>query len=130
VVIAGLIYLKTGWQWLDPAISIAIAVIVLWSSFGLLQESMHLSLDAVPKNIDVEKVHSFLLRLDGVKDVHDLHIWPLSTSRTALTAHVVMHGEHPGNALMQEIAEELEAHFDIAHSTIQIEVGSRSSEQS
>ena len=89
VVIGGLVILSTGQQWVDPAMSLAVAVVILWSSIGLLKESVWMTLAGVPKGIDVDEVAVALSELDGVETVHDLHIWPLSTTETALTAHLV-----------------------------------------
>ncbi|NDR67527.1 cation transporter, partial [Klebsiella pneumoniae] len=92
VVIAALLIMATGWQWLDPAISLAIAVVVLLSGWELARDSVNLALDAVPKGIDLKRVRDYLAALEGVTEVHDLHIWAMSTSETALTAHLVRPG--------------------------------------
>lgn len=87
VVISGLVILLTGWSWLDPMVSLGIAALILVSTWGLLRDSVNLALDKVPENVDAEKVLAFLAALPGVTEVHDCHIWPLSTTETALTVH-------------------------------------------
>lgn len=123
VVIAGLIIMQTGWLWLDPAVSIVISIVIIISTWGLLRDSINLALQAVPAHIDPSKVNAFLEGMDDVKEAHDLHIWAMSTSEVALSAHLLMKGGHPGDAFIKHIAHELEHHFKIAHSTIQIELG-------
>ena len=121
VVIAGLAILWTGERWIDPAVSIAIVLVIAWGSWGLLKDSVAMSLLAVPKTVSQSGVHAYLAGLPGVEAVHDLHIWPMSTTETALTAHLVMPGGHPGDAFLREVAEELSHHHRIGHTTIQIE---------
>ena len=87
VVFAGFVILKTGQQWVDPVMSLAVAAVILWGSFGLMKELVWMSLMGVPSGIDVDEVQAALAALDGVETVHDLHVWPLSTTETALTAH-------------------------------------------
>jgi cobalt-zinc-cadmium efflux system protein len=122
VVIAGLIILATGWRWLDPAISLAINAFIVWSTWGLLHDSVTMSLNAVPPNIDPTRVKNFLETLPGVAELHDLHIWPMSATETALTCHLVMPAGHPGDPFLLEAAHELEEHFRIGHATLQIEI--------
>lgn len=122
VVLAGVLVIYTGWQWLDPVVSLVIAAVIAVGTWGLLRDSVILSLDATPPGIDPDAVSSFLASQPGVVEIHDLHIWPMSTTETALTAHLVMPGGHPGDRAMQLIAEELEIRFAIAHPTIQIEL--------
>jgi cobalt-zinc-cadmium efflux system protein len=121
VVIAAIIILYTGWLWIDPAVSLLICVVILWGTWGLLKGSMQMSLDAVPPGIDPSAVRSFLQERSGVAELHDLHIWPMSTTETALTCHLVMPGGHPGDTFILETAHELQRRFKIGHSTLQIE---------
>lgn len=121
VVLAGLAIWLTGMTWIDPAVSLAIGGLIVWASWGLLRDSVTLSLDAVPPGIDPEAVADWLRARPGVAGLHDLHIWPMSTTETALTAHLVMAGGHPGNAFLVEAAETLRARFGIHHATLQIE---------
>ncbi len=122
VVAAGLIILATGWLWLDPAISLLINAIIVWSAWGLLRDSVAMSLAAVPPAIDPIRVRGFLEALPGVAQLHDLHIWPMSATETALTCHLVMPAGHPGDPFLMEAAHELREHFQIGHATLQIEV--------
>jgi cobalt-zinc-cadmium efflux system protein len=122
VVLAGLAILQTGWLWLDPVVSIAISVVIVWGTWSLLRDSLALSLAAVPPGIDPEAVRAFLAARPGVGRLHDLHIWPMSTTETALTVHLVMPGGHPGDAFLVETARALAARFAIGHATLQIEV--------
>lgn len=121
VVIAGLVIMWTGQQWVDPAMSLAVAVVILWSSIGLLKESVWMSLAGVPKGIDVDGVELALTALDGVDAVHDLHIWPLSTTETALTAHIVTGQADYPDALLENARRLLHDRFHIEHCTIQVE---------
>lgn len=114
---------KTGWQWLDPAVSILISIIIIWGTWGLLRESFNLAMDAVPAGIDPHAVESYLSRLDGVKAVHDLHIWGMSTTEAALTVHLVMPNPPTDDKFLHEVGHELQEHFEICHITIQIEHG-------
>lgn len=122
VVIAGILVLATGAAWIDPAISILIAAIIFWNTWGLLRESVMLSLGAVPEGIDIAKVESLLASLPGVEAVHDLHVWPLGTADTVLSAHLVMTHGHPGNLFLVEAQAMLHERFDIGHVTLQIEL--------
>lgn len=124
VLLAGIAIILTGASWLDPAISLIIVVVVLWSTWGLFRDAMRLSLDAVPNTIEPEKVRAYLRTLPGVTEVHDLHIWAMSTTETALTAHLVV-PEHDGkpNRLIQQAAQGLHDRFEIIHTTLQIESG-------
>ena len=121
VVVAGIVILATGWLWLDPVVSLAIVAIVFVSTWGLFRESVDLALDAAPQGIDVAAVRDYLASLPGVTDVHDLHIWAMSTTETALTVHLVLPGEHPRDALLGQIARELHDRFGIEHITVQVE---------
>lgn len=121
VVIAGLVILWTGQEWVDPAMSLAVAVVILWSSIGLLKESVWMSLAGVPSGIDVDEVAMRLAALEGVEAVHDLHVWPLSTTETALTAHIVMADADDPDSLLESARTLLHDRFRIQHCTIQVE---------
>jgi len=121
VVVAGLLIQFTGWLWLDPATSLAIVAVITIGTWGLLQDSLHLAMDAVPEGVDLEKVASMLRRLPGVIEVHDLHVWGLSTTENALTAHLVRAYSDDGSAVIQQACEELRAHHGIGHATLQLE---------
>lgn len=121
VVFAGAAMLYTGWTWLDPVVSLVIAIVILFGTWGLLRDSVQLALHAVPAEIDPTAVHERLSALAGVYEVHDLHIWGMSTTETALTAHLVMPDGHPGDDFLRSVAEELRHRFNIGHSTMQVE---------
>ncbi|HXC73702.1 MAG TPA: cation diffusion facilitator family transporter [Sphingomicrobium sp.] len=121
VVFAGLVILWTGQRWVDPVMSLAVAVVILWSSVGLLKESVWMSLAGVPSGIDVDVVEAELALLDGVETVHDLHVWPLSTTETALTAHLVAPGVASTDDLLQAARRMLHDRFRIEHCTLQVE---------
>jgi cobalt-zinc-cadmium efflux system protein len=121
VVIAGLLIMVSGWNWLDPIISLAIAGLIIWTTWGLLKASLRMSLGAVPEEVKIDEVKTYLSNLPGVASLHDLHIWPLSTTQTALTCHLVVPKGHPGDAFLLEICTELKEHFAIQHATLQIE---------
>lgn len=123
VVIAGGAILLTGWKWIDPAASLAISIVIVWGTWGLLRESVRLSLDAVPEGIDVADVRGYLEKLNGVASVHDLHVWAMSTTETALTCHLVMPQGHPGDKFLADVSHEMGRRFSIQHPTLQIEVG-------
>lgn len=121
VVVAGLLITLTGAQWIDPVTSLLIVGIIAVGTWGLLKDSLRMSLHAVPPGIDESKVRHFLNSLSGVEAVHDLHIWPMSTTETALTAHLVMPGGHPGDSFLHQLAHELDHDFGIGHATVQVE---------
>lgn len=121
VVVAGLLITLTGAQWIDPVTSLAIVGIIAVGTWGLLKHSLKMSLHAVPPGIDEKKVRHFLNSLGGVEAVHDLHIWPMSTTETALTAHLVMPGGYPGDGFLHHLAHELQHDFGIGHATVQVE---------
>ncbi|AQR74454.1 cation diffusion facilitator family transporter [Sphingomonas sp. LM7] len=123
VVIGGALILWTGSEWIDPAISLVIVAVILWSTWGLARESLTMVLQAVPDGIDADAVRTTLARLPGVARVHDLHIWPMSTTEAALTAHLVMPGGHPGDAFLRDLQHRLAHDFRIDHATVQIELG-------
>lgn len=121
VVVSGLIIVATGQMWVDPVTSLAIAAVIFWSSFGLLKEAVWMSLAGVPLGIDLDEVEAALGRLDGVASVHDLHVWPLSTTETALTAHLVTADAQVDETLLGSAQQMLHDRFRIVHSTLQIE---------
>lgn len=123
VVVTGLGMLYSGWYWLDPVISLVIVGVIVWGTWGLLRESLYLAMSAVPAGVDVAAIERFLQALPGVSEIHDLHVWGLSTTETALTVHLVMPAGYPGDAFLEEVVEELEHHYAIQHSTVQIEQG-------
>jgi cobalt-zinc-cadmium efflux system protein len=120
VVIAALVIMLTGWLWVDPAISLVIAVVVLASGWGLARDSVNLALDGVPRGIELSDVRDYLDALDGVSEVHDLHVWAMSTNETALTAHLVR-PDGTDDAFLHQVCEELSQRFNIHHATLQIE---------
>ena len=121
VVFAGFVILWTGQQWVDPVMSLAVAVVILWGSVGLMKESVGMSLMGVPEGIELDEVEAELATLDGVETVHDLHVWPLSTTETALTAHLVAPAVASTDALLQSARQMLHDRFAIEHCTIQVE---------
>jgi len=121
VVIAGLAILFTGFWWIDPLVSLAIVAMIGIGTWSLAKDSLKMGLLAVPARIDVDEVQRHLAQLEGVEEVHDLHIWPMSTTETALTAHLVMPGAPCSDAFLREIARSLQAKFGIGHSTLQVE---------
>lgn len=123
VVVAGLIIMATGWLWLDPVVSIAIALVILISTWGLLRDSINLALDAVPEEIDTSQVEAYLCQLPGVAGLHDLHIWGMSTTETALTCHLVVPQGGQQDALITRATRDLHDRFRIEHATIQVETG-------
>ena len=120
VVVAGLLIFKTGWLWLDPAISLVIAGVIVWGTWGLLKESVAMALQAVPDGIAAAEVEAYLAALPGVAQVHDLHIWSMSTTEVAMTAHLVM-PDAPPAAFLGDLAVQMQQRFRIAHPTVQIE---------
>lgn len=123
VAVSGAIVLATGWLWLDPAVSIAVALAIVVGTWQLLRRSLDMALHAVPADIDPQAVRDHLRQLAGVAGVHDLHIWPMSTTETALTCHLVMPAGHPGDDVLARLAHDLDADFAIQHVTIQVERG-------
>jgi cobalt-zinc-cadmium efflux system protein len=121
VVVAGLAILWTGQQWIDPAMSLVVALVILWSTIGLLRESVWMSLAGVPSGIALDEVEAALSTIEGVEAVHDLHIWPLSTTETALTAHIVTAQANYPDALLEAARTLLHDRFHIEHCTIQVE---------
>jgi cobalt-zinc-cadmium efflux system protein len=123
VVMAGLVIVLTGWHWVDPLISLAVVAFIVRATWGLLKDSVAAALDAVPPHIEPDAVRAALLALPGVTQVHDLHIWPMTTAQVAMTAHLVMPGGHPGDAAIGHMARAMVDGFGIGHATFQIEAG-------
>ena len=121
VVIAGLLITLTGWLWLDPVISLVIVLVITIGTWDLLRDSFLMSVDAVPKDISLKEVEEHLKKIPGVTEIHDLHIWAMSTTETALTVHLVMPDSNPGDYFLKGICGDLQKKFGIGHSTIQVE---------
>ena len=125
VALAGVGMLYSGWIWLDPMMSLVIAVTIVGSTWGLLRDALTLSLHAVPSRIDTERVRGYLCGLAGVAEIHDLHIWGMSTTETALTVHLVMPEGHPSDSFIVQVGEDLRKRFHVGHATIQVETGDK-----
>lgn len=123
VVLTGVAMLYTGWVWLDPIVSLVISALITYGTWGLLRDSVNLALDAVPEGIDMNGVKKYLASLPTCADVHDLHVWGMSTTETALTAHIVLEKAACDDALLAKTASDLHDKFGIEHSTIQVEFG-------
>jgi len=123
VVLAGIAILLTGWLWFDPVVSLLIVAVVVVGTWKLLQDSVNLAMDAVPEGIEPLAVRTYLSELPNVAQVHDLHIWAMSTTETALTAHLVIPAGHPGDAFLSGICKVLHDQFGIEHATLQVEIG-------
>src|SRR5208283_5654978 len=123
VAAAGVVIWLTDWLWLDPAVSLFVSAVIVIGTWGLVKSAIGLALDAVPEGVNATAVRAHLLTLPGVTGLHDLHIWGMSTTETALTCHLVMPLGHPGDEALSAIARDLEAHFHIHHTTLQIELG-------
>jgi cobalt-zinc-cadmium efflux system protein len=123
VLVSAFLIVMTGWMWIDPFVSLVISAIIVRGTWGLLRHSFDLALQAVPSSIDPAEVRVSLERLGGVARIHDLHIWAMSTTETALTCHLVMPGGHPGDAFIARTAASLHKEFGIEHATLQIEYG-------
>jgi cobalt-zinc-cadmium efflux system protein len=121
VVIAGLVVWRTGWSWIDPATSIAVSLVILAGTISLFRDALNLLLDAVPAHVDPAAVEAYLADLPGVQHVHDLHIWPMSTTEVALTAHLVVPWASCPPSFLRDAAHEIEHRFGIAHTTLQLE---------
>jgi cobalt-zinc-cadmium efflux system protein len=122
VALTGVVILSTGWMWLDPAVSLLLSAAILATTWSLLRRSMRLALDAVPEHVDVDAVSAYLASLPGVREVHDLHVWPMSTTETILTAHLVLSAVPEASFLAMACAD-LEKRFRIGHATLQLEAG-------
>ena len=123
VAVAGGVIIATGWLWIDPAVSLVVSAFIVYGTWGLLLEALGMSLHSVPSSVRYASVMDYLGGLPGVDSVHDLHVWGMSTSDTALTAHLVMPKGHPGDAFLEDAAHQLERRFGICHATLQIEHG-------
>ncbi len=123
VVLTGVGILFSGWLWLDPLVSLALVIVIVVGTWGLLRDSINLALHAVPQGVEPTMVRAYLSGIPGVTEVHDLHIWGMSTTECALTVHLVMPGSYPGDAFMAQVSRELHDRFHIAHPTIQMELG-------
>lgn len=121
VVVAGFVITRTGWSWVDPVTSLVIVAVIAAGTWGLLRDSVHMSLQAVPPGLDMAAIAAFLRARPGVAAIHDLHVWPLSTTETALTVHLVVPRGCPGDAYTADLAGELHDRFGIEHATIQME---------
>ncbi|WP_417223119.1 cation diffusion facilitator family transporter [Amphritea sp.] len=124
VVVAGLFILFNGWFWIDPVISLIIVAVILVGTLGLLKDSMNYALDAVPDSVDIAALKHYINDLESVERIHDLHVWPLSTTEIALTVHLVVNDTKLDNHFLCHLQQHFQTHFDIAHSTIQIESSS------
>ncbi|MDH3609998.1 MAG: cation diffusion facilitator family transporter [Gammaproteobacteria bacterium] len=123
VVIAGGAIMFTSMLWIDPAISLVIVVVIVISTWGVFRDSFNLAMDGVPKGIDVEEVRNFILQQDGITEIHDLHVWAMSTTQVALTAHLVRDTINVDDQFLHRLSKELHERFKIIHPTIQIESG-------
>jgi cobalt-zinc-cadmium efflux system protein len=121
VVLAGIVIILTGWLWVDPAVSLLISAVIVAGTWSLLRDAVNMSLDAVPPGIDPGEVEAYLRSVPGVAEVHDLHIWALGTTETALTAHLVCDDVSRGGALLERICREVDDRFGIGHATLQVE---------
>ncbi len=122
VVVAGFAMLQTGWSWIDPAVSLAIVAVIVAGTWGLLRDSLTMTMHAVPPGIDAAAVRFYLQEQPGVTAIHDLHIWPMSTTETALTCHLVMPAGFPGDEALRTMTNHLRDRFAIPHATLQIEI--------
>ena len=123
VVLAGVAIWLSGLGWIDPAVSLVIAAVIFWQTWGLLRETVEMALAAVPRGIDYDRVRAALAALEGVREVHDLHIWPMSTTEPGLTAHLCIPAGHPGDAFLHAAQAMLHDRFGIGHATLQVETG-------
>lgn len=123
VVAAGAAILLTGQWWIDPAVSLMIVAVIAWGTFGLARDSLTMGLLAAPARIDLAEVKEHLASFEGVSAVHDLHVWPMSTTETALTAHLVMPGRPASDSFLRDVAASLETRFGVGHATLQVESG-------
>jgi len=123
VALSGLAILYTNWTWLDPVMSLLVVAVIVYGTWGLLRDSAHLALDAVPPGVDMQRIRDYLADQPGVVDVHDLHVWALSTTGNALSAHLVMPAGHPGDESLDGIVVTLRERFSMQHATLQVDLG-------
>lgn len=123
VAISGLVILYTNWTWLDPVMSLLVVAVVVYGTWGLLRDSVRLALDGVPAGVDLQHIHEYLAGRPGVTEVHDLHVWALSTTGNALSAHLVMPGGHPGDESLDSMVVTLRERFSMQHATLQVDLG-------
>jgi cobalt-zinc-cadmium efflux system protein len=123
VAVSGLVILFTGWSWLDPLMSLVVVSVIVFGTWGLGRDAMRLAMAAVPPGIDMNRIERYLSGLPGVDDVHDLHVWALSTTENAMTAHLVMPQGHPGDAFVDAIVKTLRDDYAMHHATLQVEMG-------
>ena len=123
VVVAGILMIFTDWYWLDPVITLIIIAVIMIGTWSLLRESIQLALFAVPSHIDMATVADYLRQLPGVTGIHDLHIWGMSTTESALTVHLIMPNGYPGDVFMDDVSQSLKLRFSIVHCTFQVEQG-------
>ncbi|HEV3426090.1 MAG TPA: cation diffusion facilitator family transporter [Paraburkholderia sp.] len=123
VAVSGLVILGTNWTWLDPLMSLVVVAVIVYGTWGLLRDSVRLALDAVPPGVDLQRIRDYLADQPGVTDVHDLHVWALSTTGNALSAHLVMPGGHPGDGTVDAIVLTLRETFAMQHATLQVDLG-------
>jgi cobalt-zinc-cadmium efflux system protein len=121
VVVAGFLILKTGLTWIDPVVSLVIVVVIAFGTWGLMRDSVNMSLHAAPPGFDPDEIGAFLRAREQVSEIHDLHIWPMSTTETALTVHLLVPTGYPGDTFTADIASALKDKFGVEHTTIQIE---------
>jgi cobalt-zinc-cadmium efflux system protein len=123
VAVSGLVILGTNWTWLDPVMSLVVVAVIVYGTWGLLRDSVRLALDAVPPGVDLQRIRDYLAGQPGVTDVHDLHVWALSTTGNALSAHLVIPAGHPGDAVVDAIVLTLRERFAMQHATLQVDLG-------
>ncbi len=121
VVVAGIFIIVKGWLWIDPVVSLMIVAVILVGTWGLLRDSINYAMDAVPDSIDIPAVKKYLMSFDYINCIHDLHVWPLSTTEIALTVHIVVNDDTLDNNFLRNLQQHLHDHFGIEHSTIQVE---------
>lgn len=119
--VAGAVMLWTGWSWIDPVAGALISLVILVTTWGLLRDSFSLALHAAPPELDVDALRTFLHELPGVREVHDFHVWAMSTTEAALTAHLVVPEGHPGDGFLLRVADDLKDRFRVGHITLQLE---------
>ncbi|SAK70154.1 cation transporter [Caballeronia temeraria] len=123
VAVSGLIILFTGASWLDPLMSLIVVSVIVYGTWGLGRDAMRLAMAAVPPSVDMPRIERYLNQLPGVRDVHDLHVWALSTTENALTVHLVMPQGHPGDVFVQDVVTTLRSEYAMHHATVQVEFG-------